>query len=129
MKLKTVLIVDDSKASQYLTKYAIEHFDPEIQVLQAYDGSEALVLLSKLEQQPDLIFLDINMPSMNGHEFLEEFTLKGFMSSVVVMLTSSDDDKDKERSMSFECVKKYIIKPLEQAHLQEISEAFGSWSS
>ncbi|ACT60852.1 response regulator [Hirschia baltica] len=129
MKLKTVLIIDDSKASQHLTKYAIEFFDPTIKVLQVYDGKEALELLATLETQPDLIFLDINMPAMNGHEFLDAFSQKGYKSSVVIMLTSSDQEKDKQRSMSFDCVKKYIIKPLEQAHLQEITESYADWSA
>ncbi len=77
MKLKTVLIVDDSKASQHLTKYAIEFFDPTIEVLQAYDGKEALELLATLEKQPDLIFLDINMPAIKGLQCLATFSQSG----------------------------------------------------
>jgi len=59
-------------------------------VLQAYDGQEALEVLKDLDTQPDVIFLDINMPRMNGHEFLEEYSKWDKCSVVIIMLTSSD---------------------------------------
>ena len=67
---RRVLVVDDSDADQFLSKLMIRRFDPSIQVLQAYDGREALAVLDAMEEPPDAVFLDINMPVMNGHEFL-----------------------------------------------------------
>ena len=120
MNIKSVMIIDDSEMDQYLAKYMIEKYDNNIQILQTYDGEEALEVLKSIPKQPDLIFLDINMPRMNGHEFLEVYDNWEGHSEVVIMLTSSDQEQDKERSMAFKCVKKYCIKPIERVDLQAL---------
>ena len=74
-------IIDDSEADQFLSKHAIESYDQNIAVHQAYDGSEAMDLIDKALKKPDIIFLDINMPGMTGFEFLDAFkekTIKHF---------------------------------------------------
>lgn len=125
MSMKSVMIVDDSEADQLLAKMIIREFDSEIEILQAYDGQEALEILADLPKQPDVIFLDINMPRMNGHEFLEVYETWKTHAMVVIMLTSSDQEKDKERSMAHKCVKKYFTKPLEIQALETlIKEGF-----
>lgn len=120
MGMISVMVVDDSEADQMLAKMIIEEFDESIEVLQAYDGEEALEILEKRSKQPDVIFLDINMPRMNGHEFLDKYDAWENTTTVVIMLTSSDQVWDKEKSMAHQCVKKYFTKPLETAYLEEI---------
>ena len=120
MPKKTVMIVDDSEADQFLAVITIENLEEEITVLQAYDGQEALDILDGLSAQPDFIFLDINMPVMNGHEFLREYSNREMQASVVVMLTSSLQERDKERSLAYQCVKEYFTKPLEESDLERI---------
>lgn len=121
MKFKKILIIEDSEEDQFFSKRVIKKYDDSIEVLQAYDGKEALEILSSLDTLPDLIFLDINMPVMNGIEFLESYTQKGYTGSVVVMLTSSDNPRDKEQCSVYECVKEYLIKPLEGRDLAMLS--------
>lgn len=123
MKISQVLVVDDSDADQFMAVEAIEEFNNNIDVLQAYDGQEALDLLDELEKQPDLIFLDINMPRLNGFEFLEEYSKKKDRTSIVMMLTSSNQEKDKEDSESYSCVKGYIEKPLVIKKIEDITKA------
>ena len=123
MNIKQVLIIDDSDADQFMAAAAIEEFDLQIEILQAYDGQEALELLDTLEKQPDLIFLDINMPRLNGFEFLAEYSTKEDRTSIVVMLTSSNQEKDKETARSYGCVKGYIEKPLIIQKIEEITKA------
>ena len=120
MNIKLVMIIDDSDGDQLLTKLTIEEFDSEIKILQAYDGQEALEVLADLPNQPDLVFLDINMPRMNGHEFLEKYGTWENQSPIVIMLTSSDQQQDKENSMKYKCVKKYFPKSLETSDLEEL---------
>jgi len=120
MSIKSIMIIDDSEMDQYLAKYMIKKYDASIETLQTYDGQEALEVLQSLEKQPDLIFLDINMPRMNGHEFLEKYDNWEGRSEVVIMLTSSDQEQDKEKSMAFKCVKKYCIKPMELPDLKSL---------
>ena len=65
--------------------------------------------------QPDLIFLDINMPGMNGWEFLEEYNRlnkKLHGQVIIIMLTTSDNPDDAERSKTWNFISDYITKPL-----------------
>jgi len=123
MKLSCVMVVDDCEPDQFICKAMIECYDSSIVILQAYDGQEALEILASTEQKPDIIFLDINMPRMDGHEFLDIYEKKeASKASVVIMLTSSSQEKDKERSMAFQCVKSYLVKPLIIDNLEELSQ-------
>ncbi|RKQ69023.1 response regulator receiver domain-containing protein [Litorimonas taeanensis] len=118
--MRTVMIVDDSEPDQYLAKDAIEEFDSSINILQAYDGQEALDLLMELPEQPHVIFLDINMPRMNGHEFLAEYETWENRSAVVIMLTSSDQDEDKAKSRAHKSVIDYFTKPMSASSLEKV---------
>ena len=127
--MNSVMIIDDSEADQFLARCIIEKSKPDIEILQAYDGQEALEILGTLTQQPDVIFLDINMPRMNGHEFLAQYDKWEEQSMIVIMLTSSSQEQDKERSMAYKCVKDYYTKPLDFSRLEtalEAAEASGS---
>lgn len=115
---QSILIVEDSEIDQYLAKYMIEKFYTDINVLQAYDGEEAISLLKSLSQQPKLILLDINMPRMNGLEFLDEYEASQIDKTTVVMLTSSFQNSDKNKCMAHTTVKKYLHKPLDITELE-----------
>lgn len=121
MKLEKIMVVDDSEADQFLTKITIENFKDDIEVEQAYDGKEALELIERTDKQPDLIILDINMPVMNGHEFLEAYDTSSNCGAVIVMLTSSEQPKDRELTEKYSCVSNYCIKPFTAEDLHTIS--------
>lgn len=121
MNVKVVMVVDDSEADQFLAKSMLSRYDSTIEIVQAYDGLEALSLLTEMAKQPDVIFLDINMPRMNGHEFLKEYDQWGNRSAVVIMLTSSEQDKDIAKAEKMECVYKYCTKPLDKKDLESLS--------
>ncbi|MDB2683163.1 response regulator [Alphaproteobacteria bacterium] len=112
MNISSIMIVDDSESDQFLTKVIIEKYDDTIEIMQAYDGQEALEQLDAIDKQPDIILLDINMPRMNGFEFLEEYNKREEKSKIIAMLTSSDQEEDKEKSIKYGCVKTYFVKPL-----------------
>jgi two-component system chemotaxis response regulator CheY len=81
------LVVDDSKATRMILARALKEFG--YAVAEAADGREALKELSRLEQVPELILTDWNMPVMNGLEFLREVRkAERFSDSVVVMVTT-----------------------------------------
>lgn len=121
MGVKSVMIIDDSEMDHFLAKYIIGKYDPRIEILQAYDGQEAIEILKGLSSQPDVIFLDINMPRMNGHAFLEVYSNWEGHSESVIMLTSSNQEQDKEKSLAYQCVKKYCVKPIESSHLESFN--------
>lgn len=115
--MQSVLIIDDSEADQFFAKLEIVKFDSSINILQAYDGFQALDVLENVEKAPDVIFLDINMPRMSGHEFLAEYVKNFKETSVVIMLSSSSLDIDIDRALYYDCVRDYIEKPLDSEYL------------
>ncbi len=122
--MKSVMIVDDSEPDQYLARDVIEEFDPAITIYQTYDGQEALEKLKDLAEQPDVIFLDINMPRMNGHEFLAEYSKWDTRSKIVIMLTSSEQERDKTKSKAYNSVVDYFTKPLSTDALKTVIDLF-----
>lgn len=122
MKLSSILVVDDCKADQFLSRNILEREYPDAEILEACDGLEALELLNGSDKKIDLIILDINMPRMNGHEFLTTYNqMSGEnKSSVVVMLTSSDNLEDKEKSMAYDFVVDYFIKSMDKDDLLKL---------
>jgi len=120
MEMSSIMIIDDSEGDQYLTKSIIKKFDPSIEVFQAYDGEEALEVLGSMSEQPSLILLDINMPRMDGFEFLEAYSAQRERSEVIVMLTTSVLSQDQEKTMTYNCVQKYFVKPLKLEDIRSL---------
>ncbi len=118
---RKVLVVDDSEIDHLTTKFTFEDFNSDIEVISAYDGQEALEILKTQSDDIDVIFLDINMPGMNGHQFLEVYSQTPTDQAVIVMLTSSDQKEDKDKCDQYDCVKMYINKPLELEDLESLS--------
>lgn len=111
--MKSILLIEDSNADQFIAKTMISRLFPDVEILQAYDGIEALEVLRSLSSPPNLILLDINMPRMNGFDFLD--SLCGEFPEdypPIVMLTSSDQENDRLKARKYNCVNGYLLKPL-----------------
>ena len=124
---KLIMLVDEDEIDNIINQKIIEanNFAEGIIVYQA--GQEALDYLkenyTKAEALPDLIFLDINMPVMDGFQFLEEFEkLPGPVHEKIkiIMLSSSISPRDIDRAASNRFVIKYLNKPLNSRYLQAI---------
>ncbi len=125
------MLVDDNPDDNFYHEREIKKYDPSIVVTSKPSGKEALDYLRSINEgsnlQPDLIFLDINMPGMNGWDFLKEFDLldKKIQSScLIVMLTSSDDPADLKRVRSWSFVSGFITKPLSKSIVSNIIEKY-----
>ncbi|UII20900.1 response regulator [Fulvivirga ligni] len=118
-----ILLIDDDKDDNFLHTRTIKKSDITKEVASFLDAEDALAYLKSAEtKKPDLIFLDINMPKMNGWDFLNEYTKlpddkKG---SIVVMLTTSVNPDDKHKALSFQNVVSYTNKPLTQMELLDL---------
>ncbi|SNT39715.1 response regulator [Antarctobacter heliothermus] len=87
-----ILLVEDNTLDVMMIQRALSRIAPDAVVTRAEDGIEALEIInSGRTANPFFILLDINMPRMNGHEFLKELRTTGIASdSVVFMFTTSD---------------------------------------
>jgi len=125
-KLNCILLVDDDIEDNYFHKIVINEMNITERIEVALNGVEALNFLKKENQTyPDIIFSDINMPKMNGWEFLEGFKeLRAEQKAkvVVVMLTTSINPSDKERAEQFPDIIGFSSKPLTEEMISEILE-------
>ncbi|UII77691.1 response regulator [Flagellimonas sp. HMM57] len=127
MVAKKVFLIDDDyifrTAADILIKVS-EITDEIIQYENGLDAYNALVeLKDRTEELPELILLDINMPVMNGWEFLEELKQNPTLingKSHIYILTSSIAPEDLNLSKKYEFIKGYITKPLTKADLKKM---------
>jgi CheY-like chemotaxis protein len=119
MKIKNILLIDDSEMDNYISEYIIVQSNIAEKISVFNSPIEALEYLGTLqsnqEEFPEAIFLDINMPDMDGFGFLDEYSKFSediIMRTSIFMLTSSDDPNDIKRALKYEVVKKYFTKPL-----------------
>lgn len=118
-KLASILLVDDDKTTNFLNELMLRKLGVAEQLLVALNGQEALDLLQAHCEEdgqlcPILIFLDINMPVMNGFEFLEAYRQLPWMqqrATIIVMLTTSLHSRDISRAEQLP-VAGFISKPL-----------------
>ena len=118
--MSKVLLVEDDETTNFISKLILKNagFDDIYEVL---NGKEAYEHIEK--NCPDIIFLDINMPVMNGWEFLDEKKAKASCKKVkIAMLTSSTRHEDKEKAENYPCVIAYFEKPLTREKVEEIKK-------
>lgn len=89
-----ILIVDDDPEDIELFVQAVAEVDESVNCVEAYNGIEALKILKRSSWMPDYIFLDINMPLMNGRRCLEEIKLNSAYSKIPVIIYSTTSDKN-----------------------------------
>jgi CheY-like chemotaxis protein len=122
-----ICIVDDDSVYQFTTTRTIETHKLAKKILVFSDGEQAINFLmdniANSADLPDVIFLDINMPIMDGWQFLEEYvTLKPNIGKkiIIYMISSSVDPVDLERANKMSEISDYIIKPVKPEMLKEI---------
>ena len=94
---KNIFLVDDDADDQLFFTDALKEIDSSISCAIANNGKEALEKLRKLVSLPEILFLDLNMPFMNGYECLSELKNETRLSRIpVVIFTTSNDPKDAE---------------------------------
>jgi two-component system, chemotaxis family, chemotaxis protein CheY len=114
----TVLIVDDSPAMRSFVKRVLELSGFEMGAcFEAGNGSEALELLQS--EWVDVILTDINMPVMNGEEFVQKLSEHESLRTVPVLVISTDRTDDRVRQMMAIGAKGYVKKPFQPEELRE----------
>lgn len=126
-ELKTVFIVDDDKLFVFLTKKTIQVTNLVANITEFGDGLAAMEYLKQIagnnQLLPDIIFLDLSMPVMDGWEFLEEYSsLEPIFDKKIKLyvFSSSISPHDIERAKYFKVVTDFIIKPLAKEKVIEL---------
>ncbi|MEJ1221273.1 response regulator [Sediminicola sp. 1XM1-17] len=126
-KLNSSCIIDDDPIFVYGTKKIMKKIDFSDEVLVFNNGQEALDGLVKLAAQnktlPSVIFLDINMPIMDGWEFLEDFVKipnNNRENVTIYIISSSIDPMDIQKAQLYSLVNNYILKPIRITDLEKV---------
>ena len=121
------MLVDDNHDDNFYHEREIKKINLTNIVKTKNSGIEALEYLksknNNKDPHPDLIFLDINMPGMNGWEFLQEYNKldKELQShAIIIMLTTSQNPDDEARAKTWPFVSDYVTKPLTKEIMQNI---------
>jgi CheY-like chemotaxis protein len=126
LHLSCILLVDDDRATNFLHKRLLTKMGVVDTINTARNGVEAMDYLLRAAggemdcPVPNLILLDINMPLVNGWEFLERYELMpdDFKKDItVLMLTTSLREDDTERAKDFQAIKGFMHKPLTEGQV------------
>ena len=133
-QLNCILLIDDDEPTNFLNKMTLEQAGCARHIRITQSGQDALDYLrgcgpggAENSPRPDLIFLDINMPAMDGWEFLEEYRLlpnEQKADIVLIMLTTSLNPDDEIRTRTIPEVAGFENKPLNQGRLQSLLEKY-----
>ncbi len=135
MLLPSVIVVDDCETDRYLARRVIGRAAVAERIVELEDGDLLIPLLDDPQRRraecgtpppPILVLLDINMPRRGGFELLEDLAQRFAAGKtdpscfVVMMFTSSDNEGDRRRSMQYEFVKDYLVKPIDVDGIRDL---------
>ncbi|WP_183567238.1 response regulator [Mucilaginibacter sp. SP1R1] len=126
----SVLLIDDDEINNFISIKLIKKALLNTEIMACVNGKFAIDQLSEIQRKdpdkmPDYILLDINMPIMNGWEFLEEFkrlNIDPAGKSQIYIISSSVFSNDINKAKSYPLVKDFISKPLNVEKIKELFE-------
>lgn len=120
-----LLVIDDDEINIFIIKKIVDKTGYDVNTVSKNNGQVAIDYINSVldndESFPDIILIDINMPILNGWDFIEAYEKLSIPSKVdVYMLSSSVYENDIERAKSYRSVKGFISKPLSIERLSEL---------
>lgn len=126
-KGEIVAIIDDDRVFQKITLMKITRKNYARKVLMFSDGEQAMKFISdnssKPDELPDIILLDLNMPVMDGWDFMDAFVkIRPFIGKTITVFiaTSSVNQEDQRRAVEISAVSDYVIKPISDDSLMRL---------
>lgn len=129
-RLNSVLLVEDNEITNFYNKHLFMKNDFVERVAIATNGKKALEYIYNIEDKndkPELILLDLNMPVMNGFEFLEEYEKldSSIREGIIIcILTTSLHEEDLEKAKNYSSISQYCKKPLSAGQIKTILTQF-----
>jgi CheY-like chemotaxis protein len=120
------MLVDDDINTNIYNKIILDQANAAEEIVDFQNGKQAIDYLETGENKVDLIFLDINMPIMNGWQFLERYDQldkEKKAGKVIVMLTASINPDDKAKALKYNIVGDFVSKPLSAEAVQILINA------
>ena len=122
-----IYLIDDNTIDLLISRKLLQKHDATLTIIEFNKAQEAVrVLEDPTVTLPDLVLLDLNMPGMNGWDFLEAVKSLARQPDRVFILTSSLDERDKSMAADYPSVKGYIAKPL---NADSIAQALGRFDT
>lgn len=122
MKHQQVLYIDDDEDDQELFQMAVSQINNDIKCISAFNAREALQKLVSREWEPDVIFLDLNMPVMTGQQFLEESSKRIELNAIPVIILSTSSRSDTKLLLKNMGAQDFLTKPRSFTELVQILE-------
>lgn len=120
---RRILLIDDDNIVNFINSKILETELPGIPIDVFRNGLQALEFIDENSKFPFLVFLDINMPVMNGWEFLEAILdQKHYYDLQIHILTSSVDKSDQAKANQYKQVRSFLHKPLSRTPLEDIKK-------
>ncbi|WP_203258924.1 response regulator [Hyunsoonleella ulvae] len=129
MNALNILLIEDDMIEVMKLNRTISKLELPHKIVEANNGEEALKILQKKDELPDIILLDLNMPKLNGIEFLNILKNDSVLKYIpTIILTTSNNQKD-----LLECYKigiaGYVLKPLKyEDYISKIEKILAYWS-
>ena len=130
-KVNKILLIDDSEAINFINNYVLQELDCAREIIIKDNAEDAIAFLLHCVDNgialPELIFIDIIMPRMDGWEFMDEYKkidLNLRNQSLVFLLTSSIDPSDMAKAKAIEEIKELRDKPIDEKLVLEIFDKY-----
>ncbi len=123
--VETTILIDDSDIDLFIQRRFLEVYQFSKKLTSYKSAEEALEKLNSSREQaaPDVIFLDLNMPNVDGFGFLDGFNALPHEvrdKSKIVVLTSSNSQQDRAQAFSYKNVVHFVTKPLKQSDIEDL---------
>lgn len=126
-KISRILLVDDDQTSNFITKKQLQIHNVSEEIVTVLNGSEAKQYIQECEELPELVLVDINMPIMNGFEFLDWFESSEYKGrSKFSIYSTSIRTEDQEQADQYTDVVNYIEKPLDEEKISALISSFSN---
>lgn len=125
--LLRILLVEDCPSDAFLVREAVSSFPAKAHLVTARDGEKAFQLINDFHFEPDMVFMDLDVPKLDSFEFIQR--VRASQDIPVIVLSGSVDPADAERAFKMGA-REYIVKPIQvDEFFSKVREAIGRWSS